>query len=151
MRHILSTRCLSRGHGSPPVDVTSLEHSHLGLRYGKLFRPIHKALQLFQNLFITYEIHLHTVTKVCGDMRFSYFLMSFHVIIEIYPLVPFPPSICKGMSDVTADVLRWRTVTSALTCWSHLCSQKRFLPDGAYARLPLAFRLAFLPLIVGWL
>ena len=39
---------------------------------------------------VTYEMRLHTVTKVCGDMPFGYFLLPFHVLIEIYPLVPYP-------------------------------------------------------------
>ena len=58
-------------------------------------------------------MRLHTVTKVCGDMTFGYFLLTFHVLIEIYPLVPFPPSVRQGVSDVTADVLRRRPMTSA--------------------------------------
>ena len=29
---------------------------------------------LFHNLSITYEMRLHTVTKVCGDMFYGYFL-----------------------------------------------------------------------------
>ena len=56
---------------------------------------------------------LHTVTTGSGDPTFGYFLQTFHVLIEIYPLVPFPPSVCDGVSDVTADVLRCGPVTSA--------------------------------------
>ena len=48
-------------------------------------------------------------------MSYGYFLLSYTVLIEIYPLVPFPPSARKGVSDVTADALRWRPVTSART------------------------------------
>ena len=47
------------------------------------------------------------------DMDYGYFLLDSHVLIEIYPLVPFPPSVCKGVSDVRADVLRRGAVTSA--------------------------------------
>ena len=56
---------------------------------------------------------LHTVTTGSGEGLFGYLLRLFHVLIEIYPLVPFPPSIREGVSDVTADVLRRGPVTPA--------------------------------------
>ena len=46
-------------------------------------------------------------------MFYSYFLLSYSVLIEIYPLVLFPPSVCEGVSDVTANVLWWGPVPSA--------------------------------------
>ena len=58
---------------------------------------------------------LHTITTGSGDMPFGYSLLPFHVLIEIYPLVPFPPSVRQGVSDVTAVALRWGPVTSADT------------------------------------
>ena len=48
---------------------------------------------------------LHTVTTGSGgsgEGLFGYLLRLFHVLIEIYPLVPFPPSVREGMSDVRA-------------------------------------------------
>ena len=39
--------------------------------------------------------------------------MVYHLLIEIYPLVPFPPSLCEGVSDYTRKSLRRVTVTSA--------------------------------------
>ena len=48
-------------------------------------------------------------------MRFGNFLMRFHVLIEIYPVVPYPPSVREGVSDVTVRVLRWGGMTSAET------------------------------------
>jgi hypothetical protein len=47
-----------------------------------------------------------------GDRPFGYFLRPFHILIEIYPLVPFPPSACEGFSDYTQAPLR----TPAETC-----------------------------------
>ena len=46
-------------------------------------------------------MRLHTATKVCGDVSFGYFLVSFHVLIEICPLVqlhwyPSHPQYVKG-------------------------------------------------------
>ena len=45
---------------------------------------------------------LHTVTTGSGEGPFGYSLRPFHVLIEIYPVVPFPPSVREGVSDVTA-------------------------------------------------
>ena len=47
---------------------------------------------------------------VYGDMPFGYFLLPFHVLIEIYPLVPFPPSVCEVLSDYTPRVRGWGPV-----------------------------------------
>ena len=55
------------------------------------------------------------VTKVSGYILFGYFLILFHVLIEIYLLVPFPPSVREGFSDYTRTSLRWGPVTSAMT------------------------------------
>ena len=63
--------------------------------------------------FFTPFFRVHTFTTGSGDRDYGYFLRDFHVLIEIYPLVPFSSSVCEGMSDVTADVLRWGPVTSA--------------------------------------
>ena len=56
---------------------------------------------------LTPIFRLHAVTAGSGDRDFGYFLRDFHVLIEIYPLVAFPPSVREGVSDVTADALRW--------------------------------------------
>ena len=50
---------------------------------------------------------LHAVTAGSGYRDFGYFLRDFHVLIEIYPLVPFPPSVREGVSDYTRAPLRW--------------------------------------------
>ena len=68
---------------------------------------------LAQNQVFTPIFRLHAVTTGSGDRPFGCFLRPFHLLIEIYPLVPFPSAVCKGVSDVTADVLRWGPVTSA--------------------------------------
>ena len=65
---------------------------------------------------INYKINLRTRTKVCGFTDLSYFFMDLHLLIELYPLVPFPPSVDERVSAVTAEPLRWRTVTPARTC-----------------------------------
>ena len=64
---------------------------------------------------INYKINLRTRTKVCGFTDLSYFFMDLHLLIELYPLVPFPPSVDERVSAVTAEPLRWRTVTPART------------------------------------
>ena len=65
------------------------------------------------NQVFTPIFRLHTVTTGSGDRPFGCFLRPFHLLIEIYPMVPFPPSVRLGVSDVRADVLRWGPVTSA--------------------------------------
>ena len=52
------------------------------------------------------------VTRVFG---FGYFLRPFHLLIEIYPLVPFPPTVGKGFSDYTRTSLQWTPLTVATT------------------------------------
>ena len=47
---------------------------------------------------------------------FGYFLRAFHLLTEIYPLVPFPPSVREGFSDYTRTSLRRGPVTRALAC-----------------------------------
>ena len=56
---------------------------------------------------------LHAVTAGFGDRLFGYFFRLFYVLTEIYPLVPFPPSVCEGVSDYTRTSLRWTPGTSA--------------------------------------
>ena len=73
---------------------------------GQIVAPKHIFTPIFR---------LHTVTTGFGDRPFGYFLRPFHVFTEIYPLVPFPSSVREGVSDVTADVLRWGAMTSART------------------------------------
>ena len=74
-----------------------------------------------QNLGLKAGLHnkfyLHTVTTGSRpEMPFGYFLLPFHVLIEIYLLVPFPPPVCEGFSDFTRTSLRWGPVTLATTC-----------------------------------
>ena len=53
-----------------------------------------------------------------SDRVYGYFLRDFHVLIEIYPLVPFPPSVCEVLSDYTPRVRGWGPVTSAEASYS---------------------------------
>ena len=41
--------------------------------------------------------------------------MGYHLIIEIYPWIPFPPSVRKGFSVYTSRVSGWGPVTPATT------------------------------------
>ena len=70
---------------------------------------------LARNYVFTPTFCLHTVTTGSGDMPFGYFLMTFHVLIEIYPLVPFPPSVRERVSDYTRTSLQWTPLTVART------------------------------------
>ena len=72
-------------------------------------------------------MHLHTVTKVCDDQPFGYFLQPFHLLIEIYPLVPFPPSVCEEEPVYTSRVRGWGPVTSATTNEDYTTLQLRRL------------------------
>ena len=101
------SRPLSRGH-RPPVDVTSL-------RQPLIRNCFTNYRKLFQNFSITYAKRRLTVTKVCCLRCFCSFLRCWTVLIEICPLVPFPPSVREGFSDYTRTALRWRPVTSART------------------------------------
>ena len=56
---------------------------------------------------------LHTVTTGSGDRLFGYFVRLFHVLIEIYPLVPFPLSVRVGVSVYTSDPVRRTPQTRA--------------------------------------
>ena len=71
---------------------------------GQIFAP----KPIFTPIF-----RIHTGTTGSGYLLFGYFLRLFHVLIEIYRLVPFPPSVLEGVSDYTRASLRWRPVTSA--------------------------------------
>ena len=51
-----------------------------------------------------YVYRLHTVTKVFHLRLFGYFLRLFNVLIEIYPLVPFPASVRKQEAVYTSRV-----------------------------------------------
>lgn len=42
-------------------------------------------------------------------------VVPFHLLIEIYPLVPFPPTVVEGFSDYTRTCLRWTPLTVART------------------------------------
>ena len=53
--------------------------------------------------------------SVYSDQPFGYFLLPFHVLIEIYPLVPSPPSACEEEPVYTSRVRGWGPVTSART------------------------------------
>ena len=68
---------------------------------------------LAQNQVFTPIFRLHTVTTGSGDRLYGYFLRLFHVLIEIYPLVPFPPSVHKGFSVYTSRVSGWGPMTPA--------------------------------------
>ena len=39
------------------------------------------------------KVILRTHTKVCGLPTFSYFLRCLHLLIKLYPLIPFPLSV----------------------------------------------------------
>ena len=56
-----------------------------------------------------------------GHQDYGFFYQVFHVLIEIYPLVPSPPSLGEGFSDYTRTSLdlRWGPVTSARTIYMH--------------------------------
>ena len=56
---------------------------------------------------------LHTVTTDSSLRFYGYLLRFFHLLTEIYPMVPFPPSVREGVSDYTSTPLRWTPLTSA--------------------------------------
>ena len=53
--------------------------------------------------------------KVCSYRDYGYFYWDFHLLIEIYPLVPFPPSVRKQEAVYRLWVRAWGPVTSART------------------------------------
>ena len=71
----------------------------------------------------TYENYHRTRTKVCGYKPLSYSLKQalkpLDLLIELYPLVPFPPSVDHRSSVYTWTILRWTpmTVAEARTHW----------------------------------
>ena len=73
---------------------------------------------------------LHTVTAGFGDRPFGYFLRPFHVFTEIYPLVPFPPSVREGVSDYTRTSLRWAPSACFTRECAHsaMCTTRRIHP-----------------------
>ena len=56
---------------------------------------------------------LHTVTTGSGFRNFGNSLRNFHLLTEIYPMVPFPSSLGVGISDYTPTPLRWAPLTRA--------------------------------------
>ena len=58
-------------------------------------------------------IILRTRTKVCGLVPLIYFFVPLHLLIKLYPLVPFPPSVGQGCSECTRASLRWTPLTPA--------------------------------------
>ena len=49
-----------------------------------------------------------------SDFRtFGYFLRTFHLLIEIYPMVPFPSSVRVGFLGYTRTLVRCTPVTRA--------------------------------------
>ena len=58
-------------------------------------------------------IILRTRTKVCGYQPLSCFFQPFHLLTELYPLVPFPPSAGKQEAVYTSRAPAWGPVTSA--------------------------------------
>ena len=54
---------------------------------------------------------LHTVTTGSDFRNFGNSLRNFHLLIEICPLVPFPPSLGAMVSDYTSTPLRWTPLT----------------------------------------
>ena len=87
---------LSSGQG-PPLDLTSLTFTPL-ITYRKLFHPLNS--NRYKPHVITY---IHTATKVYGLRLYGSSLLLSIVLNVIYPLVPFPSSVRKGVSDVRAD------------------------------------------------
>ena len=74
--------------------------------------------------------------------------MLYTVLIEIYPLVPFPPSVREGFSDYRSRVRGWGPVTSAMTIVSsnlarlsfHACVLAPTSPRGTWAAWGCAAR-----------
>ena len=66
---------------------------------GEIWPPKPLFMPLFTPIF-----RLHAVTAGSGDRDFGYFLRDFHVLIDIYPLVPFPPSVCEEDPVYTSRV-----------------------------------------------
>ena len=61
----------------------------------------------------TPNFRLHTVTTGSGFRTFRNSFRTFHLLTEIYPLVPFPPSLSAVVSDYTSTPLRWTPLTRA--------------------------------------
>ena len=55
----------------------------------------------------TPAFRLHTVVAGSDLRNFGNSLRNFHLLTEIYPLVPFPPSVHEGFSDYRRTSLRW--------------------------------------------
>ena len=58
---------------------------------------------LAQNGVFTPRVCLHSGSTGSNFRSFGYFLRSFLLLIEIYPLVPSPPSVRLGFSRYTPD------------------------------------------------
>ena len=61
---------------------------------------------LARNHVFTTTFCVCNVTKVCGYRPFGYFLRPFHLLIKLYPLIPFPSSVDQSCSDYTRTLLR---------------------------------------------
>ena len=110
--------CCSRGQGAPVNVQSDFFLGRMAKNSGPNPRSFPKNIIYYPSWragkhIFTPIFRLHTVTTDSGDRRFGYFLRRFHVLIDIYPLVPFPPSLCEGVSDYTRTSLRRQPVTSA--------------------------------------
>ena len=70
---------------------------------------------LARNHVFTPIFRLHTVTTGSGERLYGYFLRLYHLLIEMYPLVPFPPSGRERVSECTRATLLWTPLTPAET------------------------------------
>ena len=66
-----------------------------------------------QKHVFTPNFRLRTVTTGSGLLTFDCSLLTFHLLTEIYPMVPSSPSVREGVSDYTSTPLRWTPLTSA--------------------------------------
>ena len=73
-----------------------------------------------QNRLFTPFFCIHTITAARGLRCFARLLRCFHLLTEIYPMVPFPPSVREGVSDYTSTSLRWMPMTSARAAGTRL-------------------------------
>ena len=85
---------------------------------------------------------LHTVTTGSGLLTFDCPLLTFHLLTEIYPMVPFPPSLGAVVSDYTSTPLRWTPLTRADAVYSLCHSSCGAVEGSTRARRPTCCRCA---------
>ena len=74
--------------------------------------PLSRQILAQKHVF-TPIFRLHTVTTGSGFRNFRNSLRNFHLLTEIYSMVPFPPSLRVGFSRYTSGLVRWTPPTRA--------------------------------------